>query len=115
MIVQSLVQVQVFDLPERSSSVHRVNSSWPENKFALAANLLELAKKKLAHKEYWPTYRDPFPLVDELIRNRFVETCCADPHESSSSTGRNPSNFVREQNKGRDALDCVTGDESFYC
>lgn len=36
-----------------------------------------------------------------------------DPHESSSSsTDRNPSNFAREQNKGRDALDCVTGDES---
>lgn len=33
-MVQSLAQVQVFDLSitERSSSVHRVNSSWSENK-----------------------------------------------------------------------------------
>lgn len=42
------------------------NSSWPGYKSL--SRKAPRARRKLEHKEYWPTYRDPSLLVDELIR-----------------------------------------------
>lgn len=42
------------------------NSSWPGYKSL--SRKAPRARRKLEHKEYWPTYRDPSLLDDELIR-----------------------------------------------
>lgn len=50
------------------------NSSWPGYKSL--SRKAPRARRKLEHKEYWPTYRDPSPPRRRANTTRF-ETCCA--------------------------------------